>query len=331
MKKRMAAGLLALMMLGATACGSGDAGGASGGLTPVTFVLDWTPNTNHTGLYAALENGYFEEEGLAVSLIQPTEDSASLMVASGAAQLGITCQDTMAPSIIGENALPIQAVAAILQHNTSGILSLKETGIDRPANLAGHNYATWNMEVEQAMLRSIVEADGGRFEEIELIPSTVYDTITALNSGIDSVWIFYAWDGIATEVKGLATNYLDFGQLNPAFDYYTPVIIANNEFLEEQGDIARKFLAATKRGYEFAIEHPEEAAEILLAAAPELDADIVKASQEWIASQYKAEVSRWGYIDPARWDLFYQWLTDNGLSKEPIAPGTGFTNEYLPE
>ena len=55
------------------------------------------------------------------------------------------------------------------------------------------------------------------------------------------------------------------------------------------------------------------------------------ASQEWIAEQYKAEVDRWGYIDPARWDLFYQWLTDNGLSEEPIAPGTGFTNDYLPE
>ena len=55
------------------------------------------------------------------------------------------------------------------------------------------------------------------------------------------------------------------------------------------------------------------------------------ASQEWIADQYKAEVERWGYIEPARWDLFYQWLTDNGLSEEPIAPGTGFTNDYLPE
>lgn len=345
MKKRMAAGLLAVLLLGMTACSGGNNSGDNGssgsdgnadnaagdGLTPVTFVLDWTPNTNHTGLYVAVENGYFEEEGLDVTIIQPTEDSASLMVASGAAQLGITCQDTMAPSIIGENALPIQAVAAILQHNTSGIISLKETGIDRPAHMAGHNYATWNMEVEQAMIRAIVEADGGRFEDIELIPSTVYDTITALNSGVDSVWIFYAWDGIATEVKGIDTNYLDFGQLDPAFDYYTPVIIANNTFLEEQGDIARKFLAAAKKGYEFSIEHPEEAAEILLAAAPELDADIVRASQKWIAGQYKAEVSRWGYIDPARWDLFYQWLTDNGLSEEPIAPGTGFTNDYLPE
>ena len=330
MKKKLTVGLLAIAMIfGLIACGGNEA--AEGGMEKITFVLDWTPNTNHTGLYVAQANGYFEELGLDVEIIQPTEDSATLMVASGAADFGITCQDTMAPSIIGENALPIKAVAALLQHNTSGIISLKETGIDRPANMAGHNYATWDMPVEQAMIRSIVEKDGGVYEEIELIPSMVYDTITALNSDIDAIWIFYAWDGIATEVKGLETNYLDFGQLDPAFDYYTPVIISSDQYLAENEETAKKFLEAAGRGYEFAIAHPEEAAEILLEAAPELDRDIVMASQEWIADQYKAEVERWGYIEPARWDLFYQWLTDNGLSEEPIAPGTGFTNDYLPE
>ena len=319
-KKLMAMVLVVGLLFGLIACGGNDA--QEEGMEKITFVLDWTPNTNHTGLYVAQANGYFEELGLDVEIIQPVEDSATMMVASGAADFGITCQDTMAPSIIGEDALPVKAVAALLQHNTSGIISLKETGIDRPANMAGHNYATWDMPVEQ---------DGGVYEEIELIPSMVYDTITALNSDIDAIWIFYAWDGIATEVKGLETNYLDFGQLDPAFDYYTPVIISSDQYLAENGETAKKFLEAAARGYEFAIEHPEEAAEILLEAAPELDRDIVMASQEWIAEQYKAEVERWGYIDPARWDLFYQWLTDNGLSEEPIAPGTGFTNDYLPE
>ncbi|MBO5666180.1 MAG: ABC transporter substrate-binding protein, partial [Firmicutes bacterium] len=136
---------------------------------------------------------------------------------------------------------------------------------------------------------------------------------------------------IAAEVKGLETNYLDFGQLDPAFDYYTPVIVASDRYLDENDETAKKFLEAAAKGYEFAIAHPEEAAEILLEAAPELDRDIVMASQNWIAEQYKAEEVRWGYIDPARWDRFYQWLTDKGLTEEPLAPGTGFTNEYLPE
>ena len=324
--------LAALMILSLAGCGgSGAQGQETQDLEKITFVLDWTPNTNHTGLYVAQANGYYEEAGLEVEIVQPTEDGAALMVASGAADFGIACQDTMEPSIVGENALPIKAVAAILQHNTSGIISLKETGIDRPANMAGHNYATWQMPVEQAMIKSIVEQDGGSFEDVEMIPSTVYDVITGLNSGVDAIWVFYGWDGIATELKGIETNWLDFGKIDSVFDYYTPVIISNDTYLEEKGDLAKKFLEATAKGYEFAIENPEEAADILLAAAPELDEEIVKASQIWLADQYKAEVDRWGYIDPTRWDRFYQWLNDNNLSEAPIAPGTGFTNDYLPE
>ncbi|MBO4990552.1 MAG: ABC transporter substrate-binding protein [Firmicutes bacterium] len=333
MKKRiLAMALAALMILSLAGCGgSGAQGQETQDLEKITFVLDWTPNTNHTGLYVAQANGYYEEAGLEVEIVQPTEDGAALMVASGAADFGIACQDTMEPSIVGENALPIKAVAAILQHNTSGIISLKETGIDRPANMAGHNYATWQMPVEQAMIKSIVEQDGGSFEDVKMIPSTVYDVITGLNSGVDAIWVFYGWDGIATELKGIETNWLDFGKIDSVFDYYTPVIISNDTYLEEKGDLAKKFLEATAKGYEFAIENPEEAADILLAAAPELDEEIVKASQIWLADQYKAEVDRWGYIDPTRWDRFYQWLNDNNLSEAPIAPGTGFTNDYLPE
>lgn len=332
-KNKFTAIALAIAMVLAAGCSQKTASTDAGKKerTKITFVLDWTPNTNHTGLFVAQEKGYFKEQGLEVEIIQPTEDSASLMVASGGAQFGITCQDTMAPAIIGKDALPIKAVATILQHNTSGIISLKETGIESPKNMAGHNYATWENPVEQAMIRSIVEADGGDFDEITLIPSTVYDTITALKQDVDSVWIFYAWDGIATELQNLETNFLDFRKRNPIFDYYTPVIIGNNEYLEENGEIAKKFLEATKKGYEYAIENPSESADILLKAVPELDEELVQASQEWISKQYKAEVERWGYIDPNRWDAFYDWLSENGLSEEKIPAGTGYTNDYLPE
>ena len=321
--------LVIAVIFGIASCGG--TGTKEEGTKTITFALDWTPNTNHTGLYVAQAKGYYEELGLEVNIIQPTEDGANLMVASGAADFGISFQDSMAPSLVGENALPIKAVAAVLQHNTSGIISLKSKGIQSPKDLENHNYATWDMPVERAMIQSVIEQDGGDFEQVNMIPSTVYDVVTALNSDIDAVWIYYAWDGIASQVKGLDTNYLDFGQLNPVFDYYTPVIVAGTTYLEEQPETTKLFLQATAKGYEYAMEHPEEAAEILLQAAPELDRDIVMASQIWITDQYKAEVDRWGYMDPVRWDGFYQWLTDNGLSKEPIAPGTGFTNDYLPE
>ena len=113
-------------------------------------------------------------------------------------------------------------------------------------------------------------------------------------------------------------------------DFYTPVIIANNTFLAEEPETARAFLDAVSRGYEFAIEHPQEAGDILCRAAPELDPELVKASQEYLADKYQADAPKWGYIDQKRWDAYYAWLNEKGLTETPIEAGTGFSNEYLP-
>jgi ABC-type nitrate/sulfonate/bicarbonate transport system substrate-binding protein len=295
----------------------------------LTFVLDWTPNTNHTGIYVALAKGYYEDAGLNVSIIQPPEDGATMMVASGKAQLGIDFQDYLTPVFASKDKIPVTAVAALIQHNTSGIISLKEDGIETPKGLEGKNYATWELPIEQAMLKNIVEADGGDFSKVNLIPEYVTDEVSALQQDIDAIWIYYAWAGIATEQAGLETNMIYFKDITPEFDYYSPVIIANDNFLAEDPDTARAFLAATAKGYEFAIENPEEAAKILCEQVPELNLEMVTASQLWLRDQYKAEVPRWGYIDPARWDAFYAWLYRNGLTEE-IPAGTGFTNDFLP-
>ena len=333
MKKKIVAVLTAgCMALSLAACGSGETSQGENEKEKITFVLDWSPNTNHTGLYVAQEKGYFEDEGLEVEIVQPPEDGADALVASGKAQFGISFQDTMAPGVVGEDALPTTAVAAVVQHNTSGIISRKGEGMDTPKGLEGKKYATWDAPIEKAMMENVVEADGGDFSKVELIPSTVTDEVSALESkSVDAIWIFYAWAGVATEVAGLETDYFAFKDINPAFDYYTPVIIGNNEFLEKEPETAKKFLSAVKKGYEDAIEDPDGAAEILCEAAPELDQELVKASQEYLKDQYIADADRWGYIDPDRWNLFYNWLNENGLTENEIPENTGFSNEYLPE
>ena len=333
MKKKIVAVLTAgCMALSLAACGSGETSQGENEKEKITFVLDWTPNTNHTGLYVAQEKGYFEDEGLEVEIVQPPEDGADALVASGKAQFGISFQDTMAPGVVGEDALPTTAVAAVVQHNTSGIISRKGEGMDTPKGLEGKKYATWDAPIEKVMMENVVEADGGDFSKVELIPSTVTDEVSALESkSVDAIWIFYAWAGVATEVAGLETDYFAFKDINPAFDYYTPVIIGNNEFLEKEPETAKKFLSAVKKGYEDAIEDPDGAAEILCEAAPELDQELVKASQEYLKDQYIADADRWGYIDPDRWNLFYNWLNENGLTENEIPENTGFSNEYLPE
>lgn len=297
----------------------------------ITFVLDWTPNTNHTGLYIAQEKGYFDEAGLDVEIVQPPEGGAEVLVASGKAQFGISFQDTMAPALVGDNALPIKAVAAVIQHNTSGIVSRKGEGMDTPKGMEGKKYATWESPVELATLQTVIEEDGGDFSRVQLIPSTVTDEVSALKTNsVDAIWIFYGWAGVKMELEQLETDYFAFSDLNPVFDYYTPVIISQNTFLENEPDTAKAFLAALSRGYEDAAQNPEEAADILLKAAPELDRELVLASQQYLSNKYQADAPQWGYIDPGRWNSFYSWLNENGLSHPELPENIGFTNDYLP-
>ena len=318
---------------GKSAAGTAEESGTSDkALKKVTFVLDWTPNTNHTGLYVAQEKGYFKDAGLEVEIVQPPEEGAETLVASGKAQFAVSFQDSLAPALAGDNALPITAVAALLQHNTSGIVSRKGEGMDTPKGMEGKKYATWDLPVEKAMIQNVIEKDGGDFGKVELIPSTVTDEVSALQSkSADAIWIFYGWAGIALEQADVETDYFNFADINPVFDYYTPVVVANNDFLNNDPDTARAFLKTLSQGYEDAIVDPEGAAEILCSAAPELDADMVLASQKWMTDQYKAETDQWGYIDPARWNAFYNWLNGNQLVETAIPENTGFSNDYLPQ
>ena len=331
--RRIAALTLALCAaVSLTACGGGEKP-AENGKEKITFVLDWTPNTNHTGLYVALEKGYFAEAGLEVEVVQPPEGGAEMLVGSGQAQFGVSAQDTLAPAFIGENALPVTAVAAIIQHNTSGIVSRAGEGMDTPAGLEGKKYATWDLDVEKATIRDVMTADGGDFDKVELIPSTVTDEVSALQSGsVDAIWIFYGWAGVACEVAGLETDYFEFADIDPVFDYYSPVIIGNDAWLEQNPEAAKAFVGALSRGYTYAVEHPAEAADILMEAAPELksNAELVYASQEYLAGEYISDAARWGEFDADRWAAFFSWLNENQLMEGEIDPNHGFTNEYLP-
>ncbi len=303
-------------------------------LKKIVFCLDWTPNTNHTGVYAADALGYYRDEGLDVQIVQPPENGAVLMCASSQAQFAVDAQDTMAASLDLDEPLGITAVATILQHNTSGILTRAEDGITSAKGLEDRIYSTWDSPIELAMLRYCVEKEGGDFSKVKLIPNNITDEPAALRTHqTDAVWIFYGWSGINAELSDVACGYWDFASLSPELDYYTPVILANNDFLQNDPETAKAFLRATAKGYQYASEHPEEAAEMLIAGdttgALEDSRDLVYASQKWLSERYTADAPAWGIIAPERWNGFYGWLYKNGLTVHDLS-GTGFSNDYLP-
>ncbi len=329
MLKKMFSLLLALLL-----CAALFPAAQAEALKPVVFCLDWTPNTNHTGVYAAQALGYYREAGLDVQIVQPPENGAVLMCAAGQAQFAVDAQDTMAASLDLDAPLGVTAVAAILQHNTSGILSLADAGITSAKGLENKVYATWDSPVEQAMLRYCMEKEGADFSTVKLIPNNITDEPAALAAHqTDAVWIFYGWSGINAELSGMAFNYWDFASLSADLDYYTPVILANNDFLREDPETARAFLQATARGYLYAAENPREAADLLISGDTTgslTDArELVYASQEWISKQYLADAPLWGLMAPERWNAFYAWLYTNGLTAHDLT-GLGFSNDYLP-
>ena len=305
-------------------------GAASTGTTKLTFVLDYTPNTNHTGIYVAIAKGYYADEGLDVEVVQPPEDGADALVGAGKAQVGMSYQDTMANYLGTDSPLPVTAVAATIQHNTSGIISRKGDGITRPKGMENKRYATWDQDVEKAIIKSVVTTDGGDFSKVQLIPASSSDEVTGLKANeFDCIWCYEAWAVQNAKVQDFAYDYFSFRDIDSVFDYYTPVVIANNDFLKDQPDVAKAFLRATKKGYEYAEQNADDAAQVLVDAAPEVDPALAKMSQEFLADQYTAEASGWGVIDPDRWAKFYTWMNDNSLTPTKLDPKGGYSMDYL--
>lgn len=296
--------------------------GADNELTEVVISLDWVPNTNHTGLYVAQEKGYFADQGLDVKIVQPSEDSASTLVANNRADFGIYFQSNMASRLAKD--MPITAVAAILQHNPAGLLSLKSLGAKSPKDLNGKRYSTWEDPIDDATVAHIVGDD------LVKIPGEATDATVALRMNqFDYILAYYGWDGIHAKLQDVDTNFFFLKDYEPIFDYYAPVIITNNKLLETKPDMVKKALAAMKEGYLYAANNPEESAEILMKHAPETNKELALASQKYISTQYLDDDGDWGKFDYERWDRFYDWVYKQGLLDEPLPPQAGVSNDYL--
>lgn len=294
----------------------------------VTAVLDWTPNTNHTGLYVALSEGYFEEEGLDVAIIQPQEGTAEQIVAAGSAQFGVGYQESV--TFARAEGIPIVSLAAVIQHNTSGFASLAEKGITEPKDFENKKYGGWGSPIEEATLRYLMEQEGADPNKLQIITTGDADFFQASSTGeVDYAWIFEGWTGIEAKLRGIELNYIDLGKVAEVFDYYTPVIITSEKMVSENRELVQKFMKAVEKGYKFCIEKPEQAAEIILKNVPELDRDLVVESQKYLADKYQEDAPYWGMQKHEVWERYMYWLYENGFIENQVDVTKAFTNEFL--
>lgn len=319
-----------LLTLFITGCGGNEEQDSnSKSLTKVTVVLDWTPNTNHTGLYVADEQGFFEEQGLDVEIIMPGEAGADQLVASGQSEFGIGYQEGVTQARV--QGVPLVSIAAIIQHNTSGFASPVEKNIASPKDFEGKSYGGWGSPVEKSVIESLMKQEGADVEKVSIVNMGDTDFFTAVKRDIDFAWIYYGWTGVEAELRGEDINMVYLTDYSEKLDYYTPVLTTNETMIEEKPETVRAFVAAVSKGYQFAIDNPKEAAEILLKAAPDLDRDLVLKSQEWLAPKYQDDATRWGEQKLEVWENYATWMFENNLLEKELDANAAFTNEFLPE
>ena len=299
LKKIVSLGLISTLSLSILSGCSKKEDKSSEGLQDVTMVLDWTPNTNHTGLYVALENGYFKDEGLNVKIVQPSEGGAATLVATGRADFGISYQEEVTYAKTSEDPLPIKAVATVIQHNTSGFASPKSKNITSPKDFEGKTYGGWGSPSEDAILDAVMKKENKDFSKLKVLDVGEDDFFTAVNKNVDMMWIFEGWTGIEAKQRGVDLNYIQLRDLDERLDYYTPVIISNEKIL---------------------VKH-----------APEIDENLAIESQKYLAKEYISDAKYWGEMKDSVWNNYTQFLKEYNLIEKDLKASDAYTNEFLPQ
>lgn len=327
--KRIGLAVLSVSLLALTACGGAKNESTDGKLKKVTVMLDWTPNTNHTGLYVAKEKGFFKQQGLDVEIIQPGEAGTEQAVAAGKADFGVSYQEGV--TYARTQGVPLVSIAAVLQHNTSGFASPVDKHITRPKDFEGKTYGGFGSPSEKPIISSLMSLDGADASKVKEINIGSTDFFTAVKRDIDFSWIYYGWTGIEAEVRGQKLNMIYLTDYSKELDYYTPVLITSEKKIQQDQKTVQAFMNAVSEGYQFAIKDPKASADILIKAVPDLNPELVKKSQEWMSPRYQADAPVWGMQKLEVWQNYANWMKKHKLLEGNFVPGQSFTNDFLPK
>jgi ABC-type nitrate/sulfonate/bicarbonate transport system substrate-binding protein len=306
-------------------------------LRPVSIALDWTPNTNHIGLYVAQEKGFYADAGLDVSILPYSDTAAGTLVANHVADFGIL--SALALFTQRSAGADLVATYAISQTETGRIVfKAGRADIQSPRDLDGKIYGGFGSNWEKALIGSIIRHDGGKgaFETVTL-GTSAYEALA--NGAVDFTLEVYTWEGVKAELDGKpqrAFRYADFG----VPDQHPNFIGSSKAYLDKNGQTAADFITATQRGYAYAVDNPDEATDVLVAANRDTltDRTLVRASlQALIDGNYlKSADGTVGNIDPAKVEAMGDYLFRAGIlrdgngEKVKVRPDFSlyYTNEY---
>lgn len=327
MRKFLTLMLVCILCAGLVACG-GASSESGAGPQKVTLTLDWYPNADHAGVYTAREEGYFEDAGLDVQIRQPSDPAAVLqLVAAGRSEFGISYENEMTNAAIRD--IPVKSVMAIMQEPLNSIITLKESGITRPEDLAGKKIGYAGQSFGTAVIDTVLREAGEDPDSVEKV-NVGYDLRPALTSGrVDAIVDAY-WNIEAVELKqaGFETNVIRLPEVGVP-NYNELVVATSDRYASENPETVRKFVGALVKGHRYAVENPEAAKDALLKANEELDPEVAEETLRLTVPIFEAD--RIGYQDPKEWRAYVDWAVENDVLEEPVEVEKVMTNEYLPE
>ena len=305
----------------------------------VRLALDWTPNTNHTGFFVADHNGWYRDAGIALRVLPYSGQTPETLLGAKQAECGISFQDSLTFAVAA--GVDAKSVMAILQRNASKIAVLDASPIKRPKDLDGKTYGSFGYPNEVPTVRYLIQHDGGKgtFKSV-VIDTLAYEALYAKR--VDFTITFTAWEGVEAAERNIKLRYFDFTDYGLP-DFYQVVLACNTEWLAAQPDVARRFVAATVRGFEFAAHDPDAAAQILVdtnKGAFDANPQLPKASAELLARDgyYVDADGHVGVQTLDKWRGYSKFLYDEALLvdengkplQSPPDYAALFSNDFLP-
>ena len=318
-------GLCAVLAVGASV--PAQAARTAAGMTNATLLLDWYPNSDHGGIYAAIQQGFLAQRGVNLTAQVPSDTSSQVkLVAAGRADFGITYESDTLNSVA--QGIPVQSVMCLVQHPLNTLMSLKSSHINRPSDLVGKTVGITGVPSDTTMVTAMLLYDHTSVSKVKFV-NVGFNLLPALFSHkVDAIiGAYWNWEAVQASLKGIAVTTLRVQQWGVP-NYCELVLIANNSTIKNRPALVRSTVQALQEGYAYAEAHPEVAWAALHNADKTLDHKLVITSLNLLRPAIVTG-STIGIHYGAQWQGYADWLAKNKLINKPVTASTAFTNAFL--